>query len=159
MMKETVAEYDPCDIVNIDQSPIPYSYHSSRTLEMKGKKTVHVCASTADTKRVTLAVTVDASRKMLPPMLIFKGTTNGCIATHEFGTYPDHGHYGCKKKAWMDEEMMHKWIDLVLVPWRQTTTPGVVPLLILDAYRVHMKGTVVNRIQSLRIEVIHIPPG
>ncbi len=59
----------------------------------------------------------------------------------------------------MDEEMMHKWIDLVLIPWKETTMPGVVPLLILDAYRVHMMGTVVNRVQSLGIEVIHIPPG
>jgi hypothetical protein len=126
---------------------------------MKGKKTVHICASMADTKRVTLTVTVDASGKMLQPMLIFKGTTNGRIVNREFGMYPDHGHYGCQKKAWMDKEMMHKWIDPVLVPWRQTTTPGVVPLLILNAYRVHMMGTIVNQIKSLGIEVIHIPPG
>ena len=90
---------------------------------MKGMKTVHVRASTANTKRVTLAVTVKASGKILLPMLIFKGATNGCIANCEFGTYPDCGHYCCQKKAWMDEEMMHKWIDLVLVPWGQTTTP------------------------------------
>jgi hypothetical protein len=143
MMKEKVAEYDPCEIINMHQSPIPYSYHSNRTLEIKSKKTVHVHASMADTKRVTLSVTVDASGKMLPPMLIFKGATNGRIASREFGTYPDCGHYGCQKKALMDEEMMHKWIDLVLVPWRQTTMPGIVPLLILDVYRVHMMGTVV----------------
>jgi len=59
----------------------------------------------------------------------------------------------------MDEEMMHKWIDLVLVPWRQETMLGIVPLLILDAYRIHMMGTFVNPIQSLGIEVIHIPLG
>lgn len=159
MMKEKLVYYDPCDVINMDQSPIPYSFHASRTLEMKGTKTVHVRSSTADTKRVTLAVTVDAAGKMLPPMLIFKGTPNGRIANREFGTYPERGHYACQKKAWMDEEMMHKWIDLVLIPWKETTTPGVVPLLILDAYRVHMMGTVVNRVQSLGIEVIHIPPG
>ena len=80
MMKEKVVEYDPCDIINMDQSPIPYLYHSNRTLEIKGMKTVHIRASTVDTKRVTLAVTVDVSGKMLPPMLIFKGATNGHIA-------------------------------------------------------------------------------
>ncbi len=36
LMKEKVAEYDPCYIIKIVQSPIMYSYHSSRTLEMKG---------------------------------------------------------------------------------------------------------------------------
>ena len=53
--------------------------------------------------------------------------------------------------------MLHKWIDAVLIPWRQTRDPDVVPLLILDAYRVHMMGSIVNRIQSLGIEVQHIP--
>jgi hypothetical protein len=43
----------------------------------------------------------------------------------------------------MDKEMMHKWIDLMLIPWRQTTMPGVVSLLILDVYHVHMMGMVV----------------
>jgi hypothetical protein len=59
----------------------------------------------------------------------------------------------------MDEEMMHKWIDLILIPWKETAMPRVVPLLILDAYHIHMMGTVVNRVQSLGIKVIHIPPG
>ncbi len=36
---------------------------------------------------------------------------------------------------------------------------GAVPLLVLDAYRIHMMGSVVNRIQSLGIEVQHIPAG
>ena len=59
----------------------------------------------------------------------------------------------------MDEVMMYKWIDLVLIPWKESRNPGVIPVLILDAYRVHMIGSVVNRIQSLRIEVQHIPAG
>jgi hypothetical protein len=37
--------------------------------------------------------------------------------------------------------------------------PGIVPILILDAYPVHMMGNVVNQIQTLGIEVIHIPLG
>ena len=59
----------------------------------------------------------------------------------------------------MDEVMMHKWIDLVLILWENSRDPGVIPVLILDAYRVHMMGSVVNRIQSLGIEVQHIPAG
>ena len=38
-------------------------------------------------------------------------------------------------------------------------TTGVVPILILDVYRVHMMRNIVNCIQSLGIEVIHIPAG
>jgi hypothetical protein len=59
----------------------------------------------------------------------------------------------------MDDHAMDKWIDLVLIPWKIDKAPGIVPLLILDAYHVHMMGNIVNRIQSLGIEVVHIPPG
>jgi hypothetical protein len=57
--------------------PIPYSYHSSHTLEKKGEKTIHVRASTMNTKQAMLAAMVTASGKLLCPMLIFKGQTGG----------------------------------------------------------------------------------
>jgi hypothetical protein len=64
-----------------------------------------------------------------------------------------------KKKAWMDEAMMNVWIDLVSIPWRNTWDPDIVPLRVLDAYCVDMKGSIVNRIQALGIEVQHISGG
>ena len=33
------------------------------------------------------------------------------------------------------------------------------PIFVLDAYRILMMGTVVHRVQSLGIEVLHIPGG
>ena len=112
-----------------------------------------------DTKRVTLAVTLDASGSMLPHMLIFKGAPSGQIATKEFLTYPEGGHYLSQLKAWMDEQAMNKWIDYVLIPWKYMKACGVVPLLIFDAYHVRMMGNIMNCIQSLGIEVIHIHAG
>ena len=96
---------------------------------------------------------------MLPPLLIFKGAANGRITKEELTTYPESGHYLCQPKAWMDEQVMTKWTDLVLIPWKNAKLPGVVPSLILDAYCVHMMGNIVNQIQSLGIEVVHIPGG
>ena len=78
-MRQKIIGMDPDDILNMDQTPIPYSYHSNRTLEKKGVKTIHVRSSTADTKRAMLAATVTASGKLLKPMLIFKGQANGRI--------------------------------------------------------------------------------
>ena len=112
---------------------IPYSFHSNETLENKGARSFHVCASASDTKRITLAITLDGSGNMLPPMLIFKGAKNGRIASKEFSTYPADGNYLCQAKAWMDEDTMNKWIDLVLIPRKNTKAPGIVPTLILDA--------------------------
>ena len=81
MMRDKVADKDPALILNMDQTPIPFSFHATKTLEKKGTKTIHVCSSTSDTKRVTLAVTIDASGRMLPPMLIFKDARTD--ASHE----------------------------------------------------------------------------
>ena len=79
-IKTKIADKDPCDIINMDQTPIPFSFHSNKTLETKGARTVHVRTSTTDTKRVTLAVCLEASGRMLPPLLIFKGAKKGRIA-------------------------------------------------------------------------------
>lgn len=40
------------------------------------------------------------------------------------------------EKAWLDEEMMHRWIVLILISWRNTKAPGIILILILilDAY-------------------------
>ena len=159
LMRQKVSGMDPEDVLNMDQTPIPYSFPSSRTLEKKGAKTINVRTSTTDTKRATLAATVTASGKLLTPFLIFKGKTNGRIANRELQTYPDECIYACQEKAWMDESMMNKWIDLVLIPWKNSRDPSITPLLILDAYLVHMMGSIVNRIQALGIEVQHIPAG
>jgi hypothetical protein len=84
--------------------PIPYSYHASKTLNVKGTKTIHARALTTDTKHVTLAATVTASGKMLSPFLIFKGKPNGRIAMHEFSSDPDSRKYSCQEKAWTVDE-------------------------------------------------------
>jgi hypothetical protein len=147
----------------MDQTPIQFSFHSRTTLDSRGKKTIQVRASTTDTKRVTLAATVTGDGRMLTPFMIFKGTANGRIAKREFGTYPAAGKYACQPKAWMDELNMQAWIDVVLTPYKEEKDqrdPGGPPLvLVLDSYRVHLMGSVVNRIQQMGIEVLHIPGG
>jgi len=62
-------------------------------------------------------------------------------------------------KVWMDEEMIHKWIDIVLIIWRNAKAPTTIPILNLDAYNVHIMGTIVYCIQSFGIEAIHMLTG
>jgi len=81
--------------------------------------------------------------KFLTPFLIFKGKTDGQIARRELQTNSNECIYACQGKAWMDETMMNIWIELVLIPWRNTQDPEVVPPLVLDAYRIHMIGSIV----------------
>ncbi len=54
---------------------------------------------------------------------------------------------------------MLKWIDQILAPYVATAPEGVVPILFLDSFLVHMMATIVNRIQDLGVQVEFIPPG
>jgi hypothetical protein len=127
-----------------------------------GSNSVQQRSSTSETKGITLAATVTVSVKMLTPFLIFKSAQNGRIA-REFITFTVEGKYACQPKAWMDEEMMNVWIDIILQPWKDqhdaNNPPIQLPIPILDPYCVHQMGSVVNQIQSMGIEVVPIPAG
>lgn len=122
LMSDNVKEYDPCDIINIDQAPILYSYHSNRKIEMKAKKTVHVLALATDTKRVTVAITISVSGKMLLPILFFKGARNGWIRYCKLWVK----NLSQSQSIWLLEESMDgqgsdMQVDsLVLIPLRNT---------------------------------------
>ena len=146
-------------IINMDQTPVYFTMNAKRTLETIGVKTVHVRTSTNDTKRATVAVTITGSGAVLPSMVIFKGTPNGRIAKKEFSDYPTTHHWKCQGNAWMDEGVMIAWVDEVLKPYVATAPEHIIPLLILDSYRCHMMGSVVQKIQELGVEVRHIPGG
>ena len=83
-------------ILNIDQTPILFTFNSKTMLEVVGARTVHVCKSTNDTKCATAAITVTASGKMLPPLLVLKGAKNGRIVKKEFSTFDKSMYYTCQ---------------------------------------------------------------
>ena len=63
----------------MDQTPVPFTYNLRKTLEIVGRRTVHVRKSTNYTKRATFATTVTASGKISKPLIIAKGTRTGPI--------------------------------------------------------------------------------
>ena len=146
-------------ILNMDQTPVPFTFNAKRTLEIVGRHTVHIRKSTCDTKRVTCALTVTASGRVLTPLLVFKGVPGGRIEKREFITFPNDIVYACQGNAWMDEKVMLLWVDKILKPYVETAPDGIVPLMFLDSYRCHMMGSVVQAIQDLGVEVEHIPGG
>jgi len=143
-------------ILNMDQMPVYFCMTQKKTLEVVGVKTVHICTSTSDTKRATVAVTIAADGTVLPLTVVFKGKPDGRITQTEFSTYPTTHHYHCQDSAWMDERVMLAWVNKVLKPY---VTEHVIPILILDSYFCHMMASVVTKIQELGIEVKHIPGG
>ena len=102
LMRQKVAHMNPDHVLNMDQTPIPFSYHNKRTWDEKGVKTVHTRSSTSDTKRATLAATISMSGEVLPPLLIFKGEKNGRIEKKELPNLPPMCLYAVQKRhGWM----------------------------------------------------------
>ena len=100
--------------LNMDPTPIPFTFNSKTTLEVVGARTVHVHKSTNDTKHTTAAITVTASGKMILPLLVFKGAKNGRIVKKEFPTFDNSMYYACQENAWMDEQVMLMCVEKFL---------------------------------------------
>ena len=100
------AHRDPRYIWNMDQTPLSFSYQSSKMLAKRGIKTVNVRKMTDGMKRATAALTVTAAGYFLTPMIIFKGRPNGRIAKKELPTLDPTSIYACQEAAWMDERCM-----------------------------------------------------
>jgi len=99
LRRQKIAGMNPDNIINMDQAPILYLYHSNQTLEAKGTTTIHMQASTSDTKRAMFTAMVSVSGKLLKPRLIFKGQVNGKIEKREFQAYPEECVYACQPNA------------------------------------------------------------
>ena len=91
-------------------------------------------------------------------MFVFKAKPGGRVQ-RELRNFPEEAVYTVQHNAWMDESVMLQWVDRVLKPWSETVPENVVPYLLLDSYKVHLMTTVTRQIESLGIEVDHIPGG
>ncbi len=71
IMRQKVQNMNPDHVLNMDQTPIPFTFHANRTFSERGMRTLNIRASTSDTKRAMLAATVTLNGNLLPPFLIF----------------------------------------------------------------------------------------
>ena len=90
--------YDLSRILNMDETPMRFELPATRTLEFTGNRTVPVLSCGADKQSFTVALTVKANSKKLPPKVIFKGVRQLKI------NVPPRMQVSVHKKGWMDEE-------------------------------------------------------
>jgi hypothetical protein len=150
---------NPRFVLNMDQTNSKFGNSPGQTIDQRGTRTINMCTGTDDSKRCTDALTVTASGEMITTMVIYKGTRYGRIATRELRDHPQEMKYAMQPKAWFDEATMLDWVDYVLKPYVATAPVGIIPILFLDSFKVHLLGSVTNAIQGLGVELKIIPPG
>ncbi len=62
----------------------------------------------------------------------------GKIIQRESSLYPTTAIYATQEKAWMSEPLMLMWIHECLAPYVATAPEGIIPLLFLDSFGVHL---------------------
>ncbi len=90
---------------------------------------------------------------MLPPMVIFKGTTTRSINNVEAGS--ENSIVSFQNKAWVDESQMLKWIQKVWVNYTKKRHS----LLFLDSFSAHLTSVVQSAFADANTTVRVIPGG
>jgi hypothetical protein len=151
---------DPKFTINMDQTNQFYGSSPKSTINVRGQRTVNMRKGADDSKRCTVALTVTAAGQFLTPYIVYKGVEGGTIDTRELPTkHPSGAVYTVQKKAWFDERVMLHWVQHVLAPYVATAPVGVIPILFLDSFKVHLLGSVANAIEALGVQVEYIPGG
>ena len=147
-------------IINMDQTPVFFSFGSKSTLDLIGTRSIGVTGTPhlGSTSRATCFLSCTASGKMMTPLVVFKGTEFGSIS-RELSTYQQGALYQCQIKAWCDKRVMLFWVNNVLGPYVHEAPPDVRPVLLLDRYSCHIMDEVVDLIYAMGVEIIHVPGG
>jgi len=113
-------------VINMDQTPLPFSLADKKTLDMRGVDTVSILSSGNPKTRCTISLTVCADGTKLKPMVIFKGEPDGTIATRELATskFKEDIALCAHPAAYQDTNNLNQWVDDCLVPHIQQRAVG-----------------------------------
>ena len=160
---ETVKKYNIPDrlIVNFDQTQVKIVPVSEWTLNEVGAKQVDIGALD-DKRAITALLGVNAEAELLPPQLIYQGTTTQCHPTVKF---PDDWNITHSKSHWSTDETMEEYVDKVLVPYFDSVKEELdIPirrksLAIFDMYSVHRTDEFKQKLRDNHIEYQSVPGG
>ena len=60
-------------VMNMDQTPVYHSMEGDKTIDAVGAKTINLRTAANDGQRISVAVTLTASGRRVPSMIVFKG--------------------------------------------------------------------------------------
>ncbi|KAG3248045.1 hypothetical protein PI124_g7294 [Phytophthora idaei] len=99
----TYAEYEPSEILNVDETAINFDMTPARSWAGRGRRdTARLRNTSKHAGRVTAVLTIRADGKKLSIVFIVRGKPGGRIEANEVQDYPPGHFFTVQKSAWMD---------------------------------------------------------
>ena len=149
-------------ILNSDQTPSSYVSVGKKTMATRGSKTVPIKAL-ADKRNITLNFIIMLSGEFLPMQIIYSGKTTASLPRGV--TFPPGFHLTQNPKHWSNEQETIKLLDHIVKPYvvkkrAELKLPETQPaLMILDVFKGQMTEKVKQKLKSLHIELVAVPPN
>ena len=90
---------------------------------------------------------------------MYTGVKGGMINKRKLPMHSDGVVYTVQKKASFDAGVMLDLVERILKPYVAMAFIGIVPILFLDSFKVHLLGSIANAINNLGIKIKYVPGG
>ena len=141
---------EDCLLLNMDEVPMVFDTVPSRTVHARGEKDVRVNTTGGEKKRFTAVLTVTAAGQYLPTMCVFKGKCEPKDVVLPKGWVLQ-----MNDRAWVNEEVMIRWIREILRPYTQRRPA----LLVMDSFSAHITSKVKAELAKINTHPAIIPGG
>ncbi len=159
----TVKKYKIPDqlIINFDQTSVNIVPVSDWTLEKEGSKQVDI-TGIDDKRAITALLGGTASGDLIPPQLIYQGTTDRCHPSFKF---PKEFNITHSETHWSNTETMLEYVDKVLVPYRDRVIEEMDRplyqrgLAVFDVFKAHQAPEFLQKLKDNHFEIAFVPGG
>ena len=146
-------------VINFDETGVPIVPQSQWTMAEQGAKQVPLTALD-DKRQITAVLACSMSGKLLPPQLLYQGTTERC---HPKVTVPPSWDIWHSPSHWSNHNTIVRYIEKILVPYlnqqRQEAAlafdhPAIV---ILDVFKAHRTPDVLDVFRRSHCRLVFVP--
>ena len=154
-----IGKYPRSLVRNMDEMLAFFDMVPSKSICKTGSKECIARTSGCEKKHVTIILLATTDGKMFPPMIIFKGKTTKTI---EQLRVSDGSIVKTQAKAWMDEELVHVWLEDIWLKHNKLMSQKLGfenSLLTFDASSAHKTDEVEAKLVQNKSDILMIPAG
>ena len=150
------------NIFNMDETPIYFEMVSNKTIEKIGEKTVTIVTHGSERTRISLLLCISASGEKLPPLLVFKGKSDGNkikkLKENEY-VKKKKIFVECQENSWADNNIFMIWLNNVFFRHKLEQENSAKKILIMDRATTHYDKNLSKLFKDNNSSFILIPPG